>query len=274
MAAKTTTAKAKAGKAAPAGQGKDGAAASSSNAQEKASDKLATGALDKSDDTDAGDEHEPEKTNAESQAAGPADTNGADDRNGAGAGAVSERHGVGADAAAAAGSSLDGSGPGSATGDGSHGPDGVAAAAPAGDAEGVTAATGTVSAKDVKAPTGESAKASTRKGAKAPTASLTDDSPETAQTPPVEAAAAPVILGSGRVWSMPEIRDFPALLDLTNHTASRFVVRGERIEAGDSIQIEVTEQQYLKLEKTLRGHARLDQWDNVRGVQVGHANQD
>lgn len=97
------------------------------------------------------------------------------------------------------------------------------------------------------------------------------ESPETAQTPAEKASPGPVILG---LWSLPEIDEFPATLTLTNHTASRFVVLGNGIPVGESIELEVTEQQFSKLAKSLRGHVQLDKWDNVRGLQVAHESTD
>lgn len=93
------------------------------------------------------------------------------------------------------------------------------------------------------------------------------ESPETVQTPAEKASSSPVILG---LWSLPEIDEFPAILTLTNHTASRFVALGKGIPVGESIELEVTEQQFFKLAKSLRGHVQLDKWDNVRGLQVAH----
>ncbi|BAW27448.1 hypothetical protein [Pseudomonas putida] len=97
------------------------------------------------------------------------------------------------------------------------------------------------------------------------------ESPETVQTPAEKASPGPVILG---LWSLPEIDEFPATLTLTNHTASRFVVLGNGIPVGESIELEVTEQQFSKLAKSLRGHVQLDKWDNVRGLQVAHESTD
>lgn len=97
------------------------------------------------------------------------------------------------------------------------------------------------------------------------------ESLETAQTPPESAPPAPVILGA---WSLPAIDEFPATLTLTNHTASRFVVLGKGIPVGQSMALEVTEQEFSKLAKSLRGHVQLDKWDNVRGLQVAHESID
>lgn len=97
------------------------------------------------------------------------------------------------------------------------------------------------------------------------------ESQETVQTPAEKASSSPVILG---LWSLPEIDEFPATLTLTNHTASRFVVLGKGIPVGESIELEVTEQQFFKLAKSLRGHVQLDKWDNVRGLQVAHESID
>lgn len=97
------------------------------------------------------------------------------------------------------------------------------------------------------------------------------ESLETAQTLPENAPPAPVILGA---WSLPAIDEFPATLTLTNHTASRFVALGKGIPVGESIKLEVTEQQFFKLAKSLRGHVQLDKWDNVRGLQVAHESID
>jgi len=94
---------------------------------------------------------------------------------------------------------------------------------------------------------------------------------ETAQTPAENGLSSPVILGS---WSLPAIDEFPATLTLTNHTASRIVVLGQGIPVDGSLELEVTEQQFSKLAKSWRGSARLDKWDNVRGLQVAHESTD
>lgn len=98
-----------------------------------------------------------------------------------------------------------------------------------------------------------------------------DQASETAQTPSETAPLEPVILGA---WELPTITEFPASLTLTNNTASRFVVLGKGIPVDESLVMEVTEQQFLKLAKSLVSHVRLDKWDNVRGLQVAHESND
>jgi len=98
-----------------------------------------------------------------------------------------------------------------------------------------------------------------------------DQETETAQTPSETAPLEPVILGA---WKLPTITEFPATLTLTNNTASRFVVLGKGIPVDESLVMEVTEQQFLKLAKSLVSHVRLDKWDNVRGLQVAHESND
>jgi hypothetical protein len=38
--------------------------------------------------------------------------------------------------------------------------------------------------------------------------------------------------------------------------------------------MEVTQESYEKLARSLYAHYRLDKWDNVRGVQVNHESTD
>lgn len=42
------------------------------------------------------------------------------------------------------------------------------------------------------------------------------------------------------------------------------------VHAYGSAHARVTEEQFKKLKKTLAGHAQLDNWDSLRGLQVKH----
>lgn len=92
---------------------------------------------------------------------------------------------------------------------------------------------------------------------------------QTTQTEDESALAEPVALN---VWGLPEITDFPALLTLSNNTASRFSVKSvnRSIQPHESITAEFDWEQYENLKRSLAGPARLDKWDSLYGVQVKH----
>jgi hypothetical protein len=280
MAAKTTKAPAKGGKAAPVADQKDGASAPSTGAQDTAGIAPAAGAANEQA-TGNGD--------APANNEGPAEPDG----NGAGAG---DSTGPANPAGAAAEGGTDAPTPGeltisgdsvnALTGEGANAPTGESAnaldlAGPAGDPAGdggsselATSQTG----ESANAPTGEGANAldPAEPSAGAPTAEeLSDladsDDQETVQTLTENSPLEPVILG---VWALPKITKFPATLILTNNTASRFVVQGKGIPVDGSIAMEVSEQQFSKLAKSLVSHVRLDDWDDVRGLQVAHESND
>lgn len=250
MAAKKAVAKAAVVKAAPAADQNDGATAPSTGTQETAGIAPAAGA----------DSGNTQGAGSDGDAAKAGDTQSTD-----APGNASEGTGDGDSAGAA---------PGDAA---------AAATSGQGDGAGSAASDSSVSGESVNALTGVDANAPTSEGANAPgseeppadLALLGDQEPtagsETTQTPPENAPVEPVILG---LWSLPQISKFPAILTLTNHTASRFVVLGKGIAVDCSIDMEVTEQQFLKLAKSLVGHVRLDKWDNVRGLQVAHESTD
>lgn len=244
MAAKTTKAPAKAGKAAPAADQKDGASAPLTDTKDSAGIAPAAGAVNEQS-TGNGDGA------ANNEGPTEPDGDGADTGNGAGPTDLAS---------------------------GQPDPAADAGAPPAGDSP--------VSGESVNALTSESANALTGEGANdgeltAPPAGSTDgdelgdletsDTQETTQTPPENSPIEPVVLG---LWALPKITQFPATLTLTNNTASRFVVQGKGIPVDRSIVIEVTEQQFLKLAKSLVSHVRLDKWDDVRGLQVAHESND
>lgn len=231
MAAKATKAKAAATTAAPAVDQAGGAPASSAGAQE-AGTAPATGAASET-----------------TQGAGAAD--------GAAAGG-----GEADPAAGTAGEGDNSQGAGAGESDPASGP---AAGAISGDSGNALTHEG------AKAPTTESANAQPGPGSadELDDGDESDDAGEleTVQTPAESEPDGPVILGA---WSLPAINQYPATLTLTNHTPSRLVVMGKGIPVDGSIELEVTEQQFSKLVKSVRGQAQLDKWDNVRGLQVAY----
>lgn len=92
---------------------------------------------------------------------------------------------------------------------------------------------------------------------------------QTTQTDDETAGAEPVALN---VWGLPKITDFPALLTVSNNTASRFSVKSvnRSIPPHESITAEFDWEQYENLKRSLAGPARLDKWDSLYGVQVKH----
>lgn len=260
MAAKTTKAQLAAAKAATAAPGpgeEEGVSASTSDAPGAPGDELGAGAAPGS--------------------AGVSDEGFSGD----GAAGMSETPGEGGDAAPGDDDSAPGAaGDGNASAEGDAGAtpgatsnvDDAASTGPGGestaDALATAAAEGAFAAfegaaKDLGELDPEAAAAAT-------TAALLAE--ETAQTTAENAPAEPVVLN---VWAMPDIweyRDFPALLTLSNNTASRFSVKSvnRSIPPHESITVEFDREQYENLKRSLAGPSRLDKWDSLYGVQVKH----
>lgn len=272
MAAKTTKAPAKGGKAAPVADQKDGASAPSTAAQDTAGIAPAAGAANEqatgNGDAPANNEGptEPDGNGAGADdSTGPADLAGASPEGGTDAPTPGEP--------TISGDSVNaptGEGANALTGEGANALDLAGLAGdPTGDGGSSELAT---------SETGEGANGldPAEPSAGAPTAGeLSDladsDDQETVQTLTENSSIEPVILG---VWALPKITKFPATLILTNNTASRFVVQGKGIPVDGSIAMEVSEQQFSKLAKSLVSHVRLDDWDDVRGLQVAHESND
>lgn len=92
---------------------------------------------------------------------------------------------------------------------------------------------------------------------------------KTTQTTTEEGADGAVTLG---VWALPEIGEFPATVTLENHTRNRIGVPGANVALGpyEQAEVEVSQEQYAQLAKSLTSSARAHKWDNLKGLQVKH----
>lgn len=99
------------------------------------------------------------------------------------------------------------------------------------------------------------------------------ESLETTQTTTEEGATGAVTLD---VWVLPEIGEFPATVTLENHTRNRVGVPGANVvlDSYGQVEVEVSQEQYAKLAKSLTSSARAHKWDNLKGLQVKYDRKD
>ncbi|WP_219097728.1 hypothetical protein [Pseudomonas sp. UMAB-40] len=96
---------------------------------------------------------------------------------------------------------------------------------------------------------------------------------KTTQTTAEEGADGAVTL---TVWTLPEISEFPATVTLENHTRNRVPVAGANLVLApyEQVAVEVTQEQFAKLAKSLSSSARAHKWDNLKGLQVKYDRKD
>ena len=99
------------------------------------------------------------------------------------------------------------------------------------------------------------------------------ESLKTTQTTPENGADGAVTLTE---WALPEISEFPATVSLENHTRNRIAVAGANLALApyEQVDVEVSQEQFAKLAKSLTSSARAHKWDNLKGLQVKYDRKD